>query len=159
MCYVLYVTYALLEHVLRIYHSDVIMSALASQITSVFVVYSTVCSGADHRKHISSASLTFVRGIHRWPVNSPHKGTLTWKMFTFDDVIIMKTHESASWIPLCTHFITISKYSLNTTCHLWHHRRYNFQKEDLQLYTRYIRRSVSWKCFGYWQNNPYCRLG
>ena len=34
----------------------------------------TVCSGADQRKHQSSASLAFVRGIHRWPVNSPHKG-------------------------------------------------------------------------------------
>ena len=36
--------------------------------------YSTVYSGADQRKHQSSASLAFVRRIHRWPVNSPHKG-------------------------------------------------------------------------------------
>ena len=40
------------------------------------------------RKHQSSASLAFVRGIHRWPVNSPHKGTVTRKIFPFDDVII-----------------------------------------------------------------------
>ena len=40
------------------------------------------------RKHQSSASLVFVRGIHRWPVNSPHKGPVTRKMFPFDDVII-----------------------------------------------------------------------
>ena len=58
-------------------------------------VYSTVYSGADQRKHQSSASLTFVQGIHRWPVNSPHKGPVTRKMFSFDDVIMcsVKTTE------------------------------------------------------------------
>ena len=44
--------------------------------------------GADQRKHHSSASLTFVRGIHRWPVNSPRKVPATRKLFKFDDVII-----------------------------------------------------------------------
>ena len=39
-------------------------------------------------KHQSSASLAFVRGINRWPVNSPHKWPVTWKMFPFDDVIM-----------------------------------------------------------------------
>ena len=43
------------------------------------VVCLTVYSGADHRKHQSSASLAFVRGIHRWPTNSPHKGPVTRK--------------------------------------------------------------------------------
>ena len=61
---------------------------MASQITSLTIVYSTVYSGADQRKHQSSASLSFVRGIHRWPVNSPHKGPVTWKMFPFNDVIM-----------------------------------------------------------------------
>ena len=51
------------------------------QITSLTIVYSTVYSGADHRKHQSSASLAFVRGIHRWPVNSTHKRPVTRKMF------------------------------------------------------------------------------
>ena len=46
-----------------------------------------VIQGADQRKHQSSASLAFVLGIHRWPVNSPHKGPVTRKMFPFDDVI------------------------------------------------------------------------
>ena len=41
------------------------------------------------RKYQSSASLAFVRGIHRWPVNSPHKWPVTRKMFPFDDVIMM----------------------------------------------------------------------
>ena len=49
------------------------MHTMASQITGVSIVYSTVCSGADQRKHQSFASLAFVRGIHRWPVNSSHK--------------------------------------------------------------------------------------
>ena len=75
------------------HYNDVIMCVMASQITSLTIVYSTVYSGADHRKHQSSASLAFVRGIHRWPVNSPHKGPVTLKMFLFDDVImICSTH-------------------------------------------------------------------
>ena len=58
---------------LVIHCSDVIMGAVASQITRLIIVYSTVYSDADQRKHQSSASLVFVRGIHRWPVNSPHR--------------------------------------------------------------------------------------
>ena len=69
-------------------YNDVIMSRMASQITSLTIVCSTVYSGADQRTHKSSASLAFVCGIHRWPVNSPHKGTVTRKMFPFDDVIM-----------------------------------------------------------------------
>ena len=70
------------------HYSDVIMGVMASHITGASIVYSTVCSGADHRKHQSSASLTFVRGkFHLWLVNSPHKGPVTWKMFPFDDVV------------------------------------------------------------------------
>ena len=71
-----------------IHYNDVIMSAMASQITSLTSVYRTVFSGADQRKHQSSASLAFVRGIHRWPVNSPHKWPVTRKMVPFDDVIM-----------------------------------------------------------------------
>ena len=47
------------------HYDDIIMGAIASQITSLTIVYSTVYSGADQRKHQSSASLAFVRGIHR----------------------------------------------------------------------------------------------
>ena len=68
------------------HYSDVIMGAIASQITDVSIVYSTVCSGANQRKHQSTVSLAFVRGIHRWPVNSPHKGPVTRKMSPFHDV-------------------------------------------------------------------------
>ena len=56
------------------------MSSMASQIIGVSIVCSTVCSGADHRKHQSSASLAFMRGIHRWPVDSPPNGSVMWEM-------------------------------------------------------------------------------
>ena len=63
------------------HYRDVIMSAIAFQITGVSIVCSTVCSRADQRKHQSSASLAFVREIQRWPVDSPRKGTVMKKMF------------------------------------------------------------------------------
>ena len=66
------------------HNNDVIMSAMVSQITSLMIVYSGVYSGADQRKHQSSTSLACVWGIHRWTVNSPHKGPVTRKMFLFD---------------------------------------------------------------------------
>ena len=75
---------------ISLHYSDVIMGAMASQITSLTNVYSTVYSGADQRKHQSSASLAFVRAFHRWPMNSPHKGPVTRRMFPFDDVIMCK---------------------------------------------------------------------
>ena len=61
---------------------------MAAQITSVFIVYPIVSSGTDQRKQHSSASLAFERGIHRGPVNSPHRRPVTRKMSPFDDVIM-----------------------------------------------------------------------
>ena len=77
------------------HYSDVIMGTMASQITSLTIVHSIVYSGADQRKHQNSASLAFVRGIHRWPVNSPHKEPVTRKMFPFDDVIMPNLNGAA----------------------------------------------------------------
>ena len=77
------------------------MGAIASQITSLTIVYSIVYSDADQRKHQSSASLAFVRGIHRGPVNSPHKWPVTRKMFPFDDVIMLLP--VAIWIRCLAH--------------------------------------------------------
>ena len=79
------------DALLCFHHSDVIMGATASQITSLTSVFSAVYSDANQRKHQSSASLAFVRGIHRGPVNSPHKWPVTRKMFPFDDVIMLCT--------------------------------------------------------------------
>ena len=81
-------------------YSDITMSMMVSQITSVSIVYHLfwprwqktsklrVTGHCDDRKYQSSASLAFVRGIHRWPVNSPHKGPVMQKMLPFDDVIM-----------------------------------------------------------------------
>ena len=70
------------------HNDDVIMGTIASQITSLTIVYSALYSGADQSKHQSSASLAFVWRIHRGPVNSPHKWPVTRKMSPFDDVIM-----------------------------------------------------------------------
>ena len=66
------------------------MSAMASQITGLTIAYSNVYSGADQRKHQSSASLAFVEGIHPWiPLTkAPNKGPIRRKMLPFDDVIM-----------------------------------------------------------------------
>ena len=80
------------------HYNDVIMSEMASQITSLTIVYSTIYSRCRSIiKHQNSASLTFVRGIHRGPVNSPHEGPVTRKMFPFDDVIMFLTKTYCGW--------------------------------------------------------------
>ena len=66
------------------HYGDVIMGAIASRITSLTIVYPTVCSDADQRKHQSSVSLAFVWG----PVNSAHKWPVTRIFFPFDYVIM-----------------------------------------------------------------------
>ena len=78
-----------ISKVLRCHYGNVIMSAMASGITSLTIVYSTIYLGADKRKHQCSVSLAVVREIHRWPVNSHHKGPVTRKMFPFGDVIMV----------------------------------------------------------------------
>ena len=74
-----------------IHYTDFIMGTIASQINSLTIVYLTVYSDADIRKLQSSTSLAFVWGIHRGPVNSPHKWPVTRKMFPFDGVITVST--------------------------------------------------------------------
>ena len=79
------------------HYSDVIMDVIASQITSLAIVYSTVYSSADQRKHESSASLAFVWGIHRGSGNSPHKWPVTRIMVPFDDVIMTSQDMNQLW--------------------------------------------------------------
>ena len=64
----------------RHHYIDVRMSAVTSKITSLTIVYS-IYSGADERKHQTAASLALVMGIHRWPMDSPHKGPVKRKKF------------------------------------------------------------------------------
>ena len=64
------------------------MSTMTSKVNSLTIVNSTVYSVADQRKHQTSATLAFVRGIHWWPVNFPYKWPVTRKMITLDYVIM-----------------------------------------------------------------------
>ena len=78
----LVMTYIALLVLNHLHYDDVIMGVMASQMTSLTIVYSTVYSGADQRKHQSSTSLAFVWGIHWGPVNSPHKWPVTRNFFS-----------------------------------------------------------------------------
>ena len=95
------------------------MSAMASQITSLEIVYLTVYTDTDQRKLQSSVSLAFVRGI---PVNSPHKGPVTRKMFPFDDVIMYDEAMTANSTDACAiqrHCIAVrKKYRRSDTCYI-----------------------------------------
>ena len=83
-----------------------------NEIISLTIVYLTIYSGADQRKHQSSASLSFVRRIHRWPVNSPYKGPVTRTIFPFDNVIM----------PIYFRLYDISKLiSLSSVGHIYTH--------------------------------------
>ena len=101
-------------------YSDIVLGAKAFQITSLAIVYSTFYSSADLRKHQSSASLAFVRGIHQWPVNSPHKWPVTRKMLPFDNVImalpsLTYTHIVTVIVPLRERLCGVSLYG--DSCH------------------------------------------
>ena len=88
----------IVQHCTTIHYNDVKMSEMASQITSLTIVYPSVYLGADQRKHQSSPWLAFVRGIHKWPVNSLHKGPVPWKMLPFDDIImISRVYSTCFW--------------------------------------------------------------
>ena len=99
------------------------MSAMASQITSLTIVYSIVYSGADQIKHQSSASLAFVSGIHRWPVNSPHKGSVMRKMFPFDDHVYHLpdriTYIASHWLAFQANLIIPKELKQVTTTAVW----------------------------------------
>ena len=102
---------------LLVHYNDVIMRTVVSQITSLTIVYSTVYSGADQRKHQSSASLAFVRGIHRRPVNSLHKWPVTRKMVPFDDIIM---HCASHWTPWGLITYPCLRYLLLVPKATWH---------------------------------------
>ena len=98
---------------ITIHYSDITLSSMASQITGMSTVCSNVCSGAHQRKHQRSAPLAFVRGIHRWPKVSPHKGPVTRKMFPIwwrhharRDLAEMKVHDYC--LPFVSELVTLS---------------------------------------------------
>ena len=112
------------------HYGDVIIGAIASQITSLTIVYSAVYSYADQRKHQSSASLAFVCGIYRGPVNSPHKWPVTRKMFPFDDVIMRLEYHAMETFTECG-LTTIGAWISNYIhglfrCIWWRHQMETF---------------------------------
>ena len=100
------------------HYDDVIMSAMASQITSLTVVYWTVYSDADKKKHQSSASLAFVWGIHRDRWIPRTKGQLRGK---------------------CFHLMTSSWFRL-TNC------RFSMKKPQLIIHLCAMTRNLKWTC-------------
>ena len=82
-----------------LHYCDVIMGAVTSQITSLTIVYSTVYSDADQRKHQSSVSLAFVRGIRQGPVNSPGTGEFPAQIASNVENVFLwwRHHESTPW--------------------------------------------------------------
>ena len=98
----------------RTHYIDVMMSAIASQITSLTIIYSAVYSGADQRKHQSSVSLAFEWGIHRWPVNSPHKGPVTRKKFHHANVC--KPGDACIYVHSCICIYVLFRIAINSLC-------------------------------------------
>ena len=82
----------------------------------------------DERKHQSSASLALLRGIHRWPVNIPHKGQITRNIFTFDDVTMSRKiltslnlcFFSSSCISFNAHLNTKLQFKMTNPLHILH---------------------------------------
>ena len=116
-----------MRHPLNVHYRYVIMGTIASQITSLTIAYSTVYSGSDKRKHQSSASLAFVSGIHRGPVNSPHKWPVTRKIFPFDDVIVSLRGSTLQWhsTNITLSQITGNSIVYSTVCSCTYKRKYH----------------------------------
>ena len=110
---------------LQYHYNDVIVGAVASQIPGLTIVYSTVDSDTDQTKPQSSASLAFVRGIHRWPVNSPHRWPVTRKVFPFDDVIMLRQCRGQDQIILLSIQLCYWSTKLFRIIHADHHNDYH----------------------------------
>ena len=119
------------------HYSDNIMSVMAFQITSLANVYSSVYSDADQRKHQSTASLAFLLRIRRSPVNSPHKWSVTRKMFPFDYVIMLTfvsiLQNEERFTQWQTYIIKIDNVTTNLQSNIYHFQystshNYNFIK-------------------------------
>ena len=112
------------------HYNDVIMGRMASQINSLTIVYSTVYSGARlFRRRSMKTSKLRVTGLCAWnsPVTgeSPHKWSVTWTMFPFDDVIMFTKNNVKMWFWL--HWVyglhPIIKISISVQHILWNKPR------------------------------------
>ena len=86
---------------LVIHYNEVIMGAMATQITSLTNVYSNVYSGADQRRHQKLRITGFCVGNS--PVTPTHKWPVTWKMFPFGDVIMQRSLEAVRYKGISYH--------------------------------------------------------
>ena len=155
------------------HYNNVIMGAIASQITSLAIVYSVVYWGADQRQHQSYASLAFVRGIHWGPVNSPHKWPVTRKIFPFDNVIMESVSGQPENVFLfeATSSLDHIRISLNDVhCQCppiwrWLHAQSKLPKWFSTIYFRALKKIHSrspvlwsklwwWLCIGYTKLSP-----
>ena len=116
------------------HYSDVIMGSIASQITGLKFVYSGVYSDADQRKHQSTASLAFVRGIHRRPVNSPLKGPVTRKVSPTSSWEFVIPLNRLCWGKICRSlvispewFFSYIKPWINTSTYIHKTMGYNYR--------------------------------
>ena len=141
------------------HYNDVIMGAIASQITSLTIVYSTVYSDADQRKHQSSASLAFVRGIHRWPVNFPTQrasnaeNVSTWRRHYDFSKMVPRSPGCIQWDCQCSW-----KWRLYKTCFYILHvhfvcfsplqsRMSNCSHDSLSINVQHILAETKWPPF------------
>ena len=135
------VSYSPLSYPVPTHYTDVIISAKTSHITGVSMVCSAVCSGADQRKHQSSATLAFVRGIHRW---FPSQRPVTQKMFPFDDVIMPVTHHpsgsSRENVYRSDAQITFELYGRFRQLHVFYSKQ-NYTELSLTLWTSKLPRN------------------
>ena len=123
------------------------MGTIASQITSLSIVYSTVYSDADQRKYQRSASLAFVRGFDRRPVNPPHKWPVTRKMFPFDDVMMTKTKSKITVHIACC--VTVTSHAL---CGILNQKQLNCLFN--RLFSWHQRKHQSSALLVLWENPP-----
>ena len=97
-----------------LHYSDDIMGMIASQITSLTIVYSTIYSDADQRKHQSSASLAFVWGIHRGQMASNAENISIWWRHH-------GTKPSKWYVPWSHHWFSEQVVSVVSLSHwVWH---------------------------------------
>ena len=118
-----------------LHYNDVIMAAIASQITSLTIVFSTVYSDADQRKHQSSASLAFVQGIPgktgEFPTQMASKGenvSIWWRHHVVGHTTFLTSqHKFRQWLgafrqqtitwanvdpDLCHHMVSLGHHEL-----------------------------------------------
>ena len=126
-----------------IHYCDAIMGTVASQVTSLTIVYTTVYSDADQSKHQSSASLAFVWGIHRGPVNSPHKWPVTRKMFYH--LMTSSCHNIYTTIKFKRDIVRVLSLLLNLIFLHWDIPSVNADRNCIMCLTH---PSILWLCLG-----------